>query len=548
MHIGTYYMPPPQQQQQHLSSFGAVGGPQGALSYGTSGHHMQGVDQPPGGNLLQMTSASPYGDAMRNANGYGTWGAPSTDSGFSITRLIGLSSMPSAPPPMPPMQPGGPMTHHMHHMAPSLSNVFDQKSSVAAAAAALQSMNHRRKRRILFTQVQIYELERRFKQQKYLSAPERDQLANLIGLSPTQVKIWFQNHRYKTKKGEKERKDGDESPPASALGGGMGGGGQLHHLAGTSSHLQPLVKNERTGHGGLDDGHDGGYVPGGRQHQQQQRGPPSPMSVGPSRLQDHQHHQQQQHQSMGRRIKGEAGGGNDSSMASDDDDIDDELSDVSSAAHGVDAVVSRTDHGIDQQQQAGVKRFVIDPTTGKLCSLPAGYTLSAGGPQPAHGDASVDVASAAAKQQQHQLQQQQQQHPPPPPSWMQISTEYLIRQQQHQQMQQQQQHGGNNSTTITELKPMMMNGESAGGGMMMPPPLSASAVAAAAAAGGGGAGLIPSPGGGGYLTMPGGFSLSPYYGGGSYVYPSAAAVATATNDLPASSGAAAAYLVNSRTW
>ncbi|KAM7436876.1 DNA binding [Porites harrisoni] len=58
----------------------------------------------------------------------------------------------------------------------------------------------KRKRRVLFTKGQIYELERRFRQQRYLSAPEREQLARLINLSPTQVKIWFQNHRYKYKK------------------------------------------------------------------------------------------------------------------------------------------------------------------------------------------------------------------------------------------------------------------------------------------------------------------------------------------------------------
>lgn len=34
---------------------------------------------------------------------------------------------------------------------------------------------------------QVYELERRFKQQKYLSAPEREHLAGLIHLTPTQV-------------------------------------------------------------------------------------------------------------------------------------------------------------------------------------------------------------------------------------------------------------------------------------------------------------------------------------------------------------------------
>lgn len=36
---------------------------------------------------------------------------------------------------------------------------------------------------------QVYELERRFKQQKYLSAPEREHLASLIHLTPTQVSV-----------------------------------------------------------------------------------------------------------------------------------------------------------------------------------------------------------------------------------------------------------------------------------------------------------------------------------------------------------------------
>jgi hypothetical protein len=48
-------------------------------------------------------------------------------------------------------------------------------------------MQQRRKRRILFTQTQIYELERQFRRQRYLSAPEREHLATSVGLSPTQV-------------------------------------------------------------------------------------------------------------------------------------------------------------------------------------------------------------------------------------------------------------------------------------------------------------------------------------------------------------------------
>ncbi|XP_032441968.1 NK2 homeobox 4b [Xiphophorus hellerii] len=63
----------------------------------------------------------------------------------------------------------------------------------------------RRKRRVLFSQAQVFELERRFKQQKYLSAPEREHLAGLIHLSPNQVKIWFQNHRYKLKRQAKDK-------------------------------------------------------------------------------------------------------------------------------------------------------------------------------------------------------------------------------------------------------------------------------------------------------------------------------------------------------
>lgn len=66
-------------------------------------------------------------------------------------------------------------------------------------------MQKKRKRRVLFSKHQTFELERRFRQQRYLSAPEREHLASQIHLTPTQVKIWFQNHRYKTKRAQTEK-------------------------------------------------------------------------------------------------------------------------------------------------------------------------------------------------------------------------------------------------------------------------------------------------------------------------------------------------------
>ena len=73
----------------------------------------------------------------------------------------------------------------------------------------------KRKRRVLFSKAQTYELERRFRQQRYLSAPEREHLASIIRLTPVQVKIWFQNHRYKLKRSRQEKGLADLNPMPS---------------------------------------------------------------------------------------------------------------------------------------------------------------------------------------------------------------------------------------------------------------------------------------------------------------------------------------------
>ncbi|ROT78452.1 putative brain-specific homeobox protein [Penaeus vannamei] len=51
----------------------------------------------------------------------------------------------------------------------------------------------RRKARTVFSDHQLGGLEKRFAAQRYLSTPERVELATALNLSETQVKTWFQN-------------------------------------------------------------------------------------------------------------------------------------------------------------------------------------------------------------------------------------------------------------------------------------------------------------------------------------------------------------------
>ncbi|XP_043251603.1 H2.0-like homeobox protein [Colletes gigas] len=60
--------------------------------------------------------------------------------------------------------------------------------------------NARRKRswsRAVFSSLQRKGLERRFSLQKYITKPDRRQLAATLGLTDAQVKVWFQNRRMK---------------------------------------------------------------------------------------------------------------------------------------------------------------------------------------------------------------------------------------------------------------------------------------------------------------------------------------------------------------
>ncbi|KAH8250363.1 hypothetical protein KR026_011500 [Drosophila bipectinata] len=58
----------------------------------------------------------------------------------------------------------------------------------------------KKKARTTFTGRQIFELEKQFEVKKYLSSSERTEMAKLLMVTETQVKIWFQNRRTKWKK------------------------------------------------------------------------------------------------------------------------------------------------------------------------------------------------------------------------------------------------------------------------------------------------------------------------------------------------------------
>ncbi|XP_041810227.1 NK2 homeobox 4a isoform X2 [Chelmon rostratus] len=135
------------------------------------------------GSIGNMGDLPSYQESMRNSAAATGWYSANPDPRYStISRFMGPST-----------------GMNMTGMG-GLTGMADATKSMPALHAA-----PRRKRRVLFSQAQVYELERRFKQQKYLSAPEREHLASMIHLTPTQVKIWFQNHRYKMKRQAKDK-------------------------------------------------------------------------------------------------------------------------------------------------------------------------------------------------------------------------------------------------------------------------------------------------------------------------------------------------------
>ncbi|XP_068608056.1 homeobox protein Nkx-2.1 [Brachionichthys hirsutus] len=167
-------------QQHHMGHNGTVSAAYHMTAAGVSQLSHTAMGGYCNGNMGDLSS---YQDGMRGSTTAAGWYGANPDPRFStISRFMGSSS-----------------GMNMGSMG-SLGSLAD----VGKGMGSLSS-TPRRKRRVLFSQAQVYELERRFKQQKYLSAPEREHLASMIHLTPTQVKIWFQNHRYKMKRQAKDK-------------------------------------------------------------------------------------------------------------------------------------------------------------------------------------------------------------------------------------------------------------------------------------------------------------------------------------------------------
>ncbi|XP_076831072.1 NK3 homeobox 3 [Brachyhypopomus gauderio] len=78
--------------------------------------------------------------------------------------------------------------------------VIDRENAERCNFVDRHPKSSKKRSRAAFSHAQVYELERRFNLQRYLSGPERADLARALTLTETQVKIWFQNRRYKTKR------------------------------------------------------------------------------------------------------------------------------------------------------------------------------------------------------------------------------------------------------------------------------------------------------------------------------------------------------------
>jgi len=101
----------------------------------------------------------------------------------------------------------------------------------------------RKHTRPTFSGQQIFALEKTFEQTKYLAGPERAKLAYALGMTESQVKVWFQNRRTKWRKrhaaemaNAKKRQERNRNGGNSGGNGGGGPGSLLTGVGGGAAH------------------------------------------------------------------------------------------------------------------------------------------------------------------------------------------------------------------------------------------------------------------------------------------------------------------------
>ncbi|KFM74570.1 Homeotic protein empty spiracle, partial [Stegodyphus mimosarum] len=95
--------------------------------------------------------------------------------------------------------------------------------------------------RTAFTASQLMKLESAFDKNHYVTGNERKQLADNLGLSETQVKVWFQNRRTKQKRKDIEDRERNEKNHSLSINKQIDASST--HSSASNLNLSPCVRN-----------------------------------------------------------------------------------------------------------------------------------------------------------------------------------------------------------------------------------------------------------------------------------------------------------------
>uniref|UniRef100_A0A0B7ASP1 Homeobox domain-containing protein n=1 Tax=Arion vulgaris TaxID=1028688 RepID=A0A0B7ASP1_9EUPU len=149
--------------------------------------------------LKQMQAAmshalsTPHGISDILSRPHATFGLPRLDSGMYLghqTRFPKLAELPGR---QPIYWPGA-------LAEPWRSSDSCQRYGSQSSPVVVDKDGKKKHTRPTFSGQQIFALEKTFEQTKYLAGPERARLAYALGMSESQVKVWFQNRRTKWRK------------------------------------------------------------------------------------------------------------------------------------------------------------------------------------------------------------------------------------------------------------------------------------------------------------------------------------------------------------